>query len=276
MARLDTRNRSKYWNYDDIPGLSLLLADFTTHEYAPHAHEAFVIAVTEYGGAEFKSRGTVDRAHRSALLVFNPGEPHSGNMGGSERWQYRSMYLTDRAIRSVCDGLGLASVPYFTRNSFSDRDLVRAFTALHRQLEADEGQLARDASLYESFSGLFQRHAAPITKPEDAPQDKAVVQLVIEFMLEHYGDDLALDDLARLCGLTPFQLIRCFNKTVGLPPHAYLTQIRLKMACRLLREGVPMADVALAVGFYDQSALNKHFKRSYGMTPRQYVAAVTH
>ncbi|WP_204274068.1 AraC family ligand binding domain-containing protein, partial [Enterobacter ludwigii] len=74
MARTDTRNFSKYWQDSDLPGLSLLCADFTTHEYAPHTHDAYVIAVTEQGGAEFKSRGIAARAHNSALLVFNPLE----------------------------------------------------------------------------------------------------------------------------------------------------------------------------------------------------------
>jgi hypothetical protein len=42
MARLDPRNSSRYWQVPDVPGVSLLHADFTTHGYAPHVHEAFV------------------------------------------------------------------------------------------------------------------------------------------------------------------------------------------------------------------------------------------
>ena len=77
----------------------------------------------------------------------------------------------------------------------------------------------------------------------------------------------ALEDLAAEVGLTTFQLIGLFKRTVGLTPHAYLTQVRLSMACRHLRHSPVLADVATAVGFYDQSALNKHFKRCYGITP---------
>lgn len=64
-----------------------------------------------------------------------------------------------------------------------------------------------------------------------------------------------------------------FRRTTGLTPHAYLTQMRLNMACRHLRRGLPLADVAAASGFYDQSALSKHFKRRFGITPLQFARA---
>jgi len=49
--------------------------------------------------------------------------------------------------------------------------------------------------------------------------------------------------------------------------------VRLGVACRHLRHSPVLAEVATAVGFYDQSALNKHFKRCYGITPLQFAKA---
>ena len=95
----------------------------------------------------------------------------------------------------------------------------------------------------------------------------------IERMRAEYATDLRLEDLAAGVGLTTFQLIGLFKRTVGLTPHAYLTQVRLGMACRHLRRSPVLAEVATAVGFYDQSALNKHFKRCYGITPLQFARA---
>jgi AraC-like DNA-binding protein len=94
-------------------------------------------------------------------------------------------------------------------------------------------------------------------------------------MRAEYGADLRLEELAAGVGLTTFQLIGLFKRTVGLTPHAYLTQIRLHMACRQLRHAPVLANVAAAVGFYDQSALNKHFKRCYGITPLQFARAAS-
>jgi hypothetical protein len=95
-------------------------ADFQTQSYSPHRHEAFVIAATEVGGAVIKSRGEVEEADASGLLVFNPDEPHSGEMGRSTRWRYRSLYLEQEALDAIAKALGIEAIPYFTRNVYSD------------------------------------------------------------------------------------------------------------------------------------------------------------
>src|ERR1700674_6089468 len=127
MARRDPRNVAHYWHDRHTRGLSLLHADFHTQEYAPHCHEAFVVAVTELGGSVIKSRGVVEQADASALFVFNPAETQSSWMGASRHWRYRSLYLEQSAIDKVARALGIGTVPYFTRNRFADRELVAGF-----------------------------------------------------------------------------------------------------------------------------------------------------
>jgi AraC-like DNA-binding protein len=106
-----------------------------------------------------------------------------------------------------------------------------------------------------------------------APRDRILLAKIKERIHAEYARELRLEELAAGAGLTTFQLIGLFKRTIGLTPHAYLTQVRLAMACRLLRRAPALAEVASAVGFYDQSALNKHFKRCYGITPLQFVRA---
>jgi len=108
---------------------------------------------------------------------------------------------------------------------------------------------------------------------EEGRQDRAIFERVRERMRAEYASDLCLDALARDVGLTTFQLIGLFKRSAGLTPHTYLTQVRLGMACRRLRRQQAPADVATDVGFYDQSALNRHFKRCYGITPVQFSRA---
>jgi len=273
MARVDPHNSTEYWWDRHLAGLSLLHADFTTHEYPQHTHDALVIAVTEQGGSIVKSRGQLQDATPATLFVFNPEEPHGGWMGRSDRWQYRSLYLTRRALDRVAHELGLSEVPYFTRNTFADRDLIAAFHAMHLTLEDGRDVFRERELLVDSFGRLFQRHGSGRTLIKAAPRDRIVASRVIERMRAEYATDLRLEDLAANVGLTTFQLIGLFKRAVGLTPHAYLTQVRLGMACRHLRHAPALAEVATAVGFYDHSALNKHFKRCYGITPLQFARA---
>ncbi|WP_421998667.1 AraC family transcriptional regulator [Reyranella sp.] len=274
MARTDPRNATQYWWDRHLAGLSLLHADFTTHEYPPHVHEALVVAVTEQGGSVVRSRGQVEECTPSTLFVFNPGEPHAGSMGWSERWRYRSMYLTQAALDRLADGLGIEKVPYFTRNVFADADLIAAFLAMHQAIEEGRDVFRERELLVGSFGRLFSRHGSGgRDRIAPAPVDRRVFERVRDRMQAEYASELRLEELASDAGLTTFQLIGLFKRTAGLTPHAYLTQVRLNMACRHLRRAPALAEVATAVGFYDQSALNKHFKRCYGITPRQFARA---
>lgn len=273
MARSDPRNSTQYWWDRHLAGLSLLRADFTTHEYPLHTHDALVVAVTERGGSVVRSRGELQDATPSTLFVFNPEEPHGGWLGRSARWQYRSLYLTRPALDRVAEGLGLESTPYFTRNRFGDRCLIDAFLELHLALEEGRDVFHERELLIGSFGRLFQRHGSGRNRILPAPRDRVLFERVKGRMFAEHACDLRLDELAAGVGLTTFQLIGLFKRAAGLTPHAYLTQVRLSMACRHLRRAEAPADVAAAVGFCDQSALNKHFKRCYGITPLQFARA---
>jgi AraC-like DNA-binding protein len=270
---VDSRNVSKYWWDRHVSGLSLMCADFTSHDFASHTHDAFVIAVTEAGGAQVRSRGAVDCTHPSALFVSNPEEPQSSWMGRSRHWRYRSMYLTRPAIDVVARGLGIGSMPHFTSNFLADADLVERFGALHRALEAGGDRFGEHELLIGAFGDLLRRYGSGGSRIEGAPRDRAIVARVAEVMRARYAESLLLDDLAAVAGLTVYQLIGVFKRTTGTTPHAHLTHVRLNAACRHLRLGYPIAEAATAAGFCDQSALTRHFKRCYGMTPLQFARA---
>jgi AraC-like DNA-binding protein len=273
MARRDTGNRTSYWQSRHIAGMSLLRADFTAHQFGPHTHDAFVIAVTEAGGAEISSRGVTEKVGRATLFVSNPEEGQSARMDDGERWRYRAFYLTRPAIDAVGRSLGLESTPFFMRNMLDDPDLIERFGRLHHAIETGSDDFHADELAVDTFSTLFRRHGSGGGRLEGAPQCRATAKLVIELMHARYSENLGLDELARAAGLSKFQLIGLFKRAVGLTPHAYLVHVRLNAACRLLKRGVPLAESALAAGFCDQSALTKHFKRCYGITPLQFAAA---
>lgn len=83
----------------------------------------------------------------------------------------------------------------------------------------------------------------------------------------------SLAQLADAASLSRYQLVRQLAQATGLTPHAYLLQRRLQLARHLMGAGTPLADVAAASGFADQSHLTRLFTRSFGITPGAYVRA---
>jgi AraC-like DNA-binding protein len=274
VPRKDPRNASRYWLDPRLPGLSLFSADFTTHEFAPHYHDALLVAVTEDGGSEVAAAGVPDEVHRAALLVVGPAEAHSSRMSRSARWRYRSFYLMSSALDDVAGGLGVARFPSLRSGVIRRPDLVECFLRLHRALEAGGDPLLERELLVGTLGHLAAEHATA-GRPEGLHvTDQAVLRRIVGVMRERHVERLTLPALAAAAGMTQFQLIGLFRAGTGLTPHAYLTQIRLGAACHHLRRRRPIAEAASAAGFYDQSALTRHFKRAYGMTPLQYVHAI--
>lgn len=273
MTRRDLKNKSQYWVSSRIDGLHFLHADFTEHDYPPHMHEAYVIAVTEAGGAHFSDGHISDGFHPSALFVTNPGDCQSARMGDHDRWRYRSFYLSPAAAERIAGNLGAKRAPRFSGVMFKDSDLITRFRHLHRTFETEQDGLLLDELLINTFSTLFARHARDGLRRENTSRDQALANRIVEMMHDRYDESLGLEELAAVADLTCFQLIGLFKRTIGMTPHSYLIQLRLNAACRLLRRGQSLAESAATAGFYDQSAMNKHFKRCYGITPLQFAQA---
>jgi AraC-like DNA-binding protein len=233
-----------------------------------------VVAVTESGGAIIKSRGAEAEARPGRLFVLNPGEVQSARMGLSRRWVYRSFYFGQDALDDLCRELGLAKIPSFPSRTIDDAGLIARFRSLHRALEREGDVSEIRASLIQTFARMWERGTTGVRRLDAGPHDGARFRKVAAVVRAHQFEELRLDDLAAVAELNVFQLIRLFKRVAGLTPHSYLVQLRLDDARRHLRNGMPLAEAATAAGFYDQSALTNHFRRSYGITPGQYANAV--
>lgn len=276
MPTSNPKSATRYWHDPRVPGLSLLRADFTDHEYRPHVHPEMVVAVTESGGAIITSRGVEAEARPDRLFVLNPGEVQSARMGRSRRWVYRAFYFGEDALEDICRGLDLAKRPSFPSSAIDDTALIAEFRSLHLALEQPGTACEVRERLIQVFARMFAACSTAARSIDAGPDDCARFRKVAAIVRAHHLDELRLEELAAAAYLNVFQLIRLFKRVTGLTPHGYLVQLRLDEARRHLRNGVPIAKAAMAAGFYDQSALTNHFRRSYGITPRQYAIAMHH
>ncbi|WP_266160700.1 helix-turn-helix transcriptional regulator, partial [Dyella silvatica] len=88
-------------------------------------------------------------------------------------------------------------------------------------------------------------------------------------------EDITVERLAILAGLSRVHLTRAFAKSMGVPPHTYLNMVRLRHAQRALLSGQGLADAALSSGFADQSHFNRRFKGSIGLAPGAWLKQMT-
>jgi len=146
--------------------------------------------------------------------------------------------------------------------------------ALHRSLLDEDAPLALEAAVCDALHALVDLVCAPKgTEPGRRSRLSAPVARARAMLDEAITETVGLDALAAHARLDKFRLCRAFREQLGLPPHAYVTHRRIALAQGLLARGVPQAEVAVRVGFYDQSLLHRHFKRILGLTPGAFVRA---
>jgi len=93
----------------------------------------------------------------------------------------------------------------------------------------------------------------------------------LDLIHAHLADNLSLDTLATATHLTTYHFTRVFKQATGLSPHQYVLRERIEHAKVLLSTtSLSITEIAVEVGFNDQSHLHRHFKRTVGLTPRQY------
>jgi AraC-like DNA-binding protein len=90
----------------------------------------------------------------------------------------------------------------------------------------------------------------------------------IEFLEARLDGNVALQEVADVCGLSVSHFARAFRQSFHRPPYKWLTERRVDKAKELMAKSrLPIADIAVQCGFADQSALNRSFKRILGSTP---------
>lgn len=95
------------------------------------------------------------------------------------------------------------------------------------------------------------------------------------YIRDHLNEDISLGRLAAVVGLTPSHFLRAFRDSFGMPPHAYVLNRRLEKAKALLADRtMPITAIALATGFGGSSHFATAFKKSVGVTPSRYRAAL--
>ncbi len=98
------------------------------------------------------------------------------------------------------------------------------------------------------------------------------LKLVLEYIGEHYAEELTIADLARICYFSEYHFMRFFKKYMGTSCLEYIKNLRLEKAAEQFARGTQsVLDTALSCGFGNLSYFYREFKKKYGMTPKKFI-----
>ncbi len=188
-------------------------------------------------------------------------------IGGS-----RNTDIYQECVAPVLNG-GLSCLKWYSTDPDHDR-MAAALREVVRLYEGKEPayQLKIAYQIAGSWLCILSRlpEGNPVVTAESA-RDKQRVKAAIQYMQEHYQEQLRLDDIAEAAYISRSELCRSFQRTIGMTPMEFLMQYRIRQSVVLLRnKDLRVLDVAEMTGFCSPSHFGSYFHRYMGCTPRAY------
>jgi AraC-like DNA-binding protein len=267
-------DRAKFWREPRYDGLECLAAEFRTHVYERHTHETFVIGSIISGCERFELAGVQYAARGGDLCFVHPDTVHDGRPEG-DGYAYRMIYPSASLLASHAEeltGRPARGTLSFPEPVVHDPELCAAFVAAHEAMERRGADLAADEAMNAVMAHILVRHAK-LVPPHSGRRlrERPGVTRARDYLDAHLTDNVDLQTLAAVAGLSRAYLIRAFKSETGLTPHAFMIDRRVRLARRMLLSGRPAVEVAAATGFADQAHMTRAFKARIGTTPGSFA-----
>ena len=255
-----------------LPGIHVVLTD-STRRFARHWHGSFGVGLVDTGGQRSTSGLGEVEAFAGQLITHNPGEVHDGRPIGAGPRRWRMLEVEPAAVAHLL-GLETADAVEWSAPVIDDAGLAQVLRQTLDGLQARAGSAGALAASDLGAGPRFEEMAVWVLSGiarlrTDRTSDRHADHLrPVVARLRAVGETLpTLDELAALAGLSRWELVRRFSRRHGLPPLAWLQQLRLERARAQIAEGQPLAEAALSCGFSDQSHFTRQFQRKFGHTP---------
>lgn len=151
----------------------------------------------------------------------------------------------------------------------ADRSLQTTLEKLAHAVSVDSGAAYLESLCLVAVGELLQMRAVPsYHRLSEAQLDR-----LLEFVEAHLDDDLSVDDLAKVLGLSRFHFSRIFRTTTTRSPYQFLLERRIRRSTDMLRcSNLSIADIARQCGFRSVTQFEEAFRRAMGVRPIRYRA----
>ena len=225
-----------------------------------HAHESWEFVYCTEGAGAFDFDGRILNYQEGDVVVIPPMVPHSNASEGG----FRNIHLN-----MISPALSISSPMIITDDS--NHFLLDAFNAAYFHYYSDRKEAASILSIYGDLICSY------IAAYQVSTGLSPIVAQIENSIISNYADsDFELDAYLHSLPFSYDYLRKLFQKELGVTPHRYLMDRRLKLAAELLISDAnpgarTIAEIAPLCGFQDPLYFSKLFKKKYGTAPRYYA-----
>ena len=246
--------------------LELKEATFQNQSFPDHFHDAYSIGILERGIEQIILPHKTIIAHANAVIVINPYDIHAHCCFDNESWKYRIIYINADAVNYIQNKAGLSAGKrlYFPTQLIEDNHLYQLILNFH--LHSSENKMQYLDIIIRYLVAAYSEESPEST----VTQYKGRIKEAASFMQHNFSDKIIVDDIAAQFGMDKYKFIRSFKQEIGITPVSYLLLHRINHSKKLISQKMPIVEVALETGFYDQSHFTHYFKKYIGISPLLY------
>ncbi|MGZ9722574.1 AraC family transcriptional regulator [Rhizobium miluonense] len=253
------------------PGIERIQAQFRGDAFDLHRHDTYALGVTMRGVQTFRYRGEQRYSLPGRVIILHPDELHDGGAATDDGLVYRMLYL-EPSVLFQCLQVARVGLPFVGDPVVKDDRLAGLLLAALGELDRELDDLFVDDFVSRLADGLVQ-HARLPQRPLGSIA-WGQVKAARDYLEAHVMRGVNSQELERITGLDRFALSRHFRAAFATSPHRFLLMRRLQQAKALIAKGEPIAQIAAATGFADQSHLTRHFKKAFGIAPGAWSSMV--
>ncbi|MFI8483163.1 AraC family ligand binding domain-containing protein [Pseudomonas sp. NPDC078700] len=252
-----------------LPGVRLINAEYHNFAFPRHFHLEYHIGLLLRGQHRYVCQGERQQATVGDALLMAPEQIHDGASLTGEGYRIRVLALDPERLEQASRSLSETrqGTPRLTSSSLRNIQLQQQLGNLHASLVNGDSTLAQESYLLNMLATLLDVGSTLRIKDQDQGFERHTWARLREWLESRLDQPPSLEELAAFCDLSPWQTLRRFSRHCGLPPHQWLTQLRLERALPRVLRGDPLTEIALQLGFYDQAHFSRLFRRTYGLPP---------
>jgi AraC-like DNA-binding protein len=265
---------SEFWRDPAMPYAESRRACHSRACYKPHSHPTFSIGAVDQGVSRFTGAISGPVTLHVGTIVFVPASHvHACNPEPDTAWSYQMLHLDAAWLHAVRQEYAQEDVNCWDREPariVAEPTVYARFCRLNMLLFSQASPHDKEAALIEFMGECDTAQGLRLDIQTISPRLSEQIQPVLGFLRDEAAINTGLSDLARLAGISRYQLIRAFRATTGMTPHAWQLNQRVNLAREWIREGERIAEVAYRLGFADQAHFQRVFKAHTGITPGRF------
>jgi AraC-like DNA-binding protein len=239
-----------------------------------HETYSFCNALGDGGrGVDWLYRGKMQSGTAGNTFFMEPGETHV-NTRVNGPLAFEVAFVDAAAVESLARELAAGAAPHFGQSQIRDRRVQGALGRVVASVRGQGSALERQSRFARFVEIVLSEYAERKPARSRARWEQPALRRVRDHIHDHLAEDVTLGDLARVARMNRFHLLRVFTRAVGMPPHQYQLCARINAAGPRLARGERAAQVAMDLGFADQSHFGRHFRRIVGVSPGRYAATL--